>query len=141
MGTTYVYLTTKVDDTVQLAMTFLGPKDLQGTKLTRTSLGKSEKKKEVMSVPRIISIGMYILDTSLSIGGDYVASLELMLRGHSPGSMIWWRWRVATENVGYWITDHKSHRVDINARGRVYHFTVTGKGAIGYDDVEIELTV
>ncbi len=86
----------------------LGPKDLNSAQLKTSNVGKSVRKEEVMSVPRTIDGGMYILDTSLSIGSTYIASLELMLRGHGLGSMIWWRWRIAAEDVGYWITEPRT---------------------------------
>ncbi len=140
MGTTYVYFTTRVDDTVSLALTMLRPKDLGGGILNASSVGKDEKEKLIMSVPRSLDMGMYILDTSLTIGSSYIASLEIMLRGHGWGSMIWWRWRKASPDVGYWYTDHNPHDTWINARGYNYHFVVTGHGTFGYDDVYLDLT-
>jgi hypothetical protein len=139
MGTTYVYCTTKVDSDVTLALTKLGPSMLDAT-LDASSVGKAVSGKQIMSVPRAIDNQMYVLDTSLTIDGIYIASLQLMLRGHGVGSMIWWRWRKAAEEVGYWLTDHVSHGTKIAARGRTYSFTVTGKGTFGYDDVHISLT-
>lgn len=139
MGTTYVYLTTSVDDTVNLTMARLGPSELNA-KLTRSSVASHVSKEEIEQIPRTDNDGgaMYVMDTQLLVGSDYIASLQVLLRGHGNGSMIWWRWRTV-QDVGYWLTDHKSHNVRVNARGRTYEFRVTGHGTFGYDDIYLEL--
>lgn len=103
------------------------------------SLGPSVKEAKVAEVDRLIDAGIYSLDLGLSIDGTFIASLGILLRGHGPGSMIWWRWRAAQADVGYWLTDHKSHEVIVQARDRIYRFQVTGQGSVGYDDISIAL--
>jgi len=140
VSTTYVYCTTNVDDAVNLSMANLGPFPL-GAVLSTPSVPAVTSNQEIIAVPRNLSMfNLYFLDTALSIDGDYIASLQILLHGHTPGSMIWWRWRKAAEAIGYWITDHTSHNTTIAARGHTYTFSVTGQSSSGYDDIGITLT-
>ncbi len=138
MPTTYVRCTTGVDAPVDLALTTLGP-NVMGAKLSTSSLPATTSKTEIMSIFRMIDSGLYILDISMSIGGTYIASAQIMMRGHSPGSMIWWRWRTATVEVGQWFTDRTSHQTTVTARGKTYTLTLTGEAHIGYDDLNLSL--
>jgi hypothetical protein len=138
---TYIYVTTQVDEEVGVGLSELGPSDLDEVKLLLSSVPSRQDDAKVAWISRTDNTGgsMYILDLNFKIFNYYIASLQILLRGHGTGSMIWWRWRAAREDVGYWITDHKSHSVRVDARGGTYEFRVTGKGTIGYDDILVEL--
>lgn len=138
MASTYVRCSTSVDAPVDLVLNTLGP-NVMGAKLSTSSLPATAANAQIMSIFRMIDAGLYILDISLSIGGSYIASVQIMMRGHSPGSMIWWRWRTATVAVGYWFTDRNSHQTTVTARGKTYTLTLTGEAHIGYDDLNLSL--
>lgn len=139
MPTTYVYCTSNVDDEVALSLTDLGPNKTGATLLT-TGIPAVASNVSIAEIPRNLNMmHLYFLDISLFIDGSYITSLQVLLHGHTPGSMIWWRWRKADQAVGYWLTDHTSHDTTITARGNTYQFYVTGQKSSGYDDIGIKL--
>ncbi len=140
MATTYVYCTTQVDAPVNLALTQLGPNHPGSlVSLSTSSVAATAKDTQIMSMFRMIDQGIYILDTSLTIAGTYIASLQIMLRGHSFGSMIWWRCRTGTADIGQWYTDPTGHSTTIAARGKNYTLTLTGLPRVGYNDLGLTL--
>jgi hypothetical protein len=142
MATTYVYATTSTDVPVNLALQKLGPVDLNA-KLDQTQLPASASKVRILEIPRLLDPYLYDLDIPLALArpndAEYLVSLQILLRGHGPGSMIWWRWRRAAAEVGEWVTDHDPHTVNCADPTNRYAFTIQGVGTIGYDDIDITL--
>jgi hypothetical protein len=143
MPTTYVYATTAVDVPVGLSsMSKDGPADISAT-LERNSLpAHSGGSLRIASIPRWID-DLSTLDVPFTLqrasGGVYLASLQVLLRGHGTGSGIWWRWRTTSAWNGTWTTDHDPHAVVVCDSGRRYAFTVRGVKTTGYDDVLVSL--
>jgi len=137
---TYVYLTTNVDDAVELSLVRIGPRELSSAQLTANRVGKKESQRQIATISRAIDSGLYTVDFAHSIGGTYIASLQVLLRGRGLGSMIWWRWRIAARDIGTWLTDHNSHSTPVvPVRGKRYELRLTGAGTVGYDDVYVDL--
>jgi hypothetical protein len=140
VGDSYVYVTTAVQDPVGIGANSVGPTPLSVSVLQRT-VGSHASGVKAIDIPRSQAAGYYVLDVPLTITDVYVASLQVMLRGHGIGSMIWWRWRTADQRIGDWFTDYDPHSVRFS-RGYVdYTFVVTGQAyPFGYDDVAISLS-
>ena len=143
MATTYVRASTTVTDEVAVTSESLGPGRFTG-KLERPRLPPMSKDVQFLSIDRILDGTLYCINVPFSLApaaapAVYVASLQVLLRGHGLGSMIWWRWRAAQAGVGYWFTDHQPHEVLVAAGGVRYRFRVTGVGTVGYDDIKVDL--
>lgn len=146
MSTTYVYATTSLPAEAAVGLEMLGPDDLRGAKLERTRLpAKSTSLVRLVDVPRTLSEGLYCLNVMFALVQTtppnlYIASLQMLLRGHGLGSMIWWRWRTTHAAVGSWVTDHDPHEVVVPLTGGMrYRLRIKGVKTIGYDDVHVEL--
>lgn len=120
----------------------LGPGLFAG-KLERTGLPSDGEGVQILSVDRILDGSLYSINVPFMLARSpavYVASLQILLRGHGFGSMIWWRWRAAQAEVGHWYTDHEPHEVIVAIPNDAqYRFRVTGVGTSGYDDINVEL--
>jgi hypothetical protein len=143
VATTYVYASTSIDVPVKLSLAQLGPVNLSA-KLDRSDLpAKSGSTLRIAEIPRIVDGNLYNLDLPFLLvrptGTDYLASLQVLVRGHGLGSMIWWRWRTAAAMNGEWVTDHDPHDVICPQAQTRYAFTVQGVGTVGYDDINVTL--
>jgi hypothetical protein len=139
VGTTYVYVSTSVQSDVALSLEDTGP-DGTGAKLNKSSVGPRDSNVKVATIPRSQSSGVtHSLEIAFRIGGGYLASLAVLMRGHDFGSMIWWRWRTTQLVAGAWVTDYQSHGTTVSLDGVSYTFRVTGKSTSGYDDIAVEI--
>jgi hypothetical protein len=141
MATTYVYASTSIDVPVKLSLQELGPMNC-GAKLDRADLpAKSGSTLLIAEVPRNLDSQIFSLDLPFSLarseGTAYLASLQILIRGHGVGSMIWWRWKTAAALTSDWVTDHEPHElIRVQALSR-YAFTIQGVGTVGYDDINV----
>ncbi len=143
MATTYVYASTSVDVPVNLRLDQLGPSDI-GARLDQNQLpARSSSTQRIAEIPRMVDSHLYTLNVPLSLaratGPAYLVSLQVLIRGHGLGSMIWWRWRTRAAAVGSWVTDHDPHSVVCFDGQQRYEFVVQGVGTFGYDDISISL--
>ena len=138
MATTYVYLDSDVSHDISIDLKHLGPR-VGNANLTTQVISPRQQSIEIMTIPRFIAIGVYNLDVAFSLPEGYVASLQVLMKGHAPGSMIWWRWRTATAQIGAWVTDHNPHATTVTLGGTPYTFTIQGQATRGYDDILVKL--
>jgi hypothetical protein len=144
VATTYVYAAVEVDDPVGLGLVQLGPHNISARQDRDRLPPRSGERVQIAQIPRVVDENLYTLTLPFSLmrslGASYVASLEVLIRGHGFGSMIWWRWRTAAAAVGRWVTDHDPHSVVCVNDQRRYRFTIQGGGSgPRYDDIYVAL--
>jgi hypothetical protein len=144
LGTTYVRATTSLSDPVAVSLELLGPSNLTTAKLERSRLEPKGQKVQLAAIPRTIDEGIYCLEIPFAQApatppAVYVASLQIMLRGHGLGSMIWWRWRTTQAAIGSWKTDEGTYDAIVCLGTSRYRFSVKGAKTTGYDDIDVGL--
>jgi hypothetical protein len=115
----------------------LGPDNFQ-VSLKSTQLIPKANKACIMDIER--KTGKYAMfDVAFLIGGTYVASFGVLIRGHSIGSAIWWRLRTAC-SVLDWIEDYERHEWKVNVGSRVYYVSIQDDSTfLGDDDLLVNL--
>ncbi|MFL5510963.1 MAG: hypothetical protein ACJ8CN_00810 [Gemmatimonadales bacterium] len=140
MAITDVYLTTDNLPT-PIELRLQRQSNDPGATLLATSVEPRSSATKVLSVPRNLSrFDAYHLDLSLRLrGGPFIAALQILLRGHGDiGSMIWWRWRTATEQIGRWETDDQPYLAEIRSGALQFDLTIQGVSLPArYDDINL----
>jgi hypothetical protein len=138
-GQTGVFVSTAVPANVALVVQSLGPMTMLPQVLT-PCLNATAENVKALSIPRWLTSGYYLNDVAFRVGGEYVASLQVLLRGRGLDSAIWWRWRLAEWEIGSWATDYTARIGETVLAGWKYAFAVTGlKVNLEYDDIAVSL--
>lgn len=142
VATTYVYGRTSLPTGVGVSLQMLGPQNLSGAKLEVLRLSPNNRVL-LLSVPRALSEGLYCLNVPFALvppPSTYIASLQILLRGHGVSSMIWWRWRTAQAAIGSWVTDSDTHEVVVSTLGPTrYRLRIKGVKTVGYDNINVDI--